>query len=64
MELECELVGGRAALQTLSSTQSELCATCEQQQSLLQELHEKHKRIEEYTSRTVRIFWSTSFLSK
>lgn len=55
MELECELAGGRAAMQMLLSTENTLHATCEQQQSLLQELHEKRKRIEEYASRTVRI---------
>lgn len=56
MELECELVGGRAALQTLSSVENTLHTACEQQQSLLQELHEKHSTIEEYASRTVSSF--------
>ena len=55
MELECELAGAGAALQTLSSCESSLQTACEQHQSLLQELHDKRKRIEEYESRTVRI---------
>ena len=55
MELECELAGSSAALQTLSSIENTLQAKSEQQQSVLQELHEKRKRIEEYTTRTVRI---------
>ena len=62
MELECELVGGRAALQTLLSNENALHKTCEEQQSFLQELNEKHKRIEEYSSRSVRIS-KISFLS-
>lgn len=56
MELQCELAGKRAALQTLLSNEDSLCTVREQQKSLLQELHEKHKRIEEYKARTVRIY--------
>lgn len=59
MELECELAGGRGALQTLSSIEGTLHEACEQRQLLLQELHEKQKGIEEYSSRTVRILVNT-----
>ena len=55
MKLECELAGAKAALQTLSSSEITLRKACEQHQSLVQELYEKQKRIEEYASRTVRI---------
>lgn len=55
MQLECELAGARAALQTLVSTESSLHEAYAQQQAPLQELHQKQKRIEEYTSRAVRI---------
>ena len=55
MELECQLAGSRAALQTLLSIENTLHGVYEQQQSLLEELHKKRKRIEEYSSRTVRI---------
>ena len=55
MQLECEVAGARAVLQTLTSTESSLHEACTQQQALLQELHQKQKRIEEYASRTVRI---------
>ena len=55
MKLECELAGAKAALQTLSSSEITLRKACEEHQSLVQQLHEKQKRIEEYASRTVRI---------